>query len=406
VELSSARGVAKVTLFYRGLGMDNFKSVAMMPFGTGYAFQISCREVWEPRIRYYVTATDKDDQILATAGSAQSPIEAAVVSSLKGPGPSLPGATSPGVCHEIECPPGVSGEACKKPLYHGIGQGCDRDGDCQPGLFCKDEMCLIPGATGDLDAWHVDDGWTPTENLGDFARAFAQVGITMGFSWLSSGKVTDSGPPYPVYQPIQPGAKFPGQFDLSSPWVPDADSYDIDPITGLDRRGPAECPADGVVTRASAKPNAQSPSRYCAKVAAAGLVFSPAMRVTAGYFILPRLSIAGIFRLQFSHGVTALAGMLFGGRIEYMILKPREKGLMVSAFLGGSIGQIQIKAPEGPEKKVTPYVISGMGGAHAGATVRYRFKRYIGIFASPEVDLQFPDSLFNIDFTLGPEASF
>lgn len=398
-ELSNTVGVAKVKLYYRGLGMDNFKSIDMMPFGTGFAYQISCREVWEPKIRYYITATDADDRIVATAGSAQSPIEAAIVSSLKGPGPSLPGASSPGVCQEVECPPGVSGEACKKPLFHGIGQGCDRDGDCQPGLACQDDMCVIPGATGDLDTWHVDDGWTPTVKLGDFARAFAQIGFTMAFSWLSPGKITDSGPPrsYPPF-------KTDGSFNEFSPWVPDADSYDIDPTTQTDRLAPPGCPADGVRTFASA--GGQNPSRYCAKVAATGLAFSPAMRANVGYFILPRLSVAAIFRLQFSHGVTTLAGMLLGGRLEYMILDPREKGLMISAFLGGTVGQIQVKAPASTGQTATPFIISGMGGAHAGATVRYRFHRNIGVFASPEVDFQFPDYLFNIDLTLGPEVSF
>jgi hypothetical protein len=394
-EVPNAVGLAKVRLYYRSLGANDFKSVEMLPYSTGFAYQISCKEVWEPRVSYYIVAQDKDDRVLATAGSAQSPFEAPVSNSLQAPGPALPGATSPGVCEDVECPPGISGDACKKPLFHGVGGGCERDGDCQPGLSCKDDMCIIPGAGGDVSVWSLNDGWTPPEKPGNVPRAFAQIGLAMGLSWISAGKVTDSGPPMDSAPPYDQN----GNFNTFSSWVPDADSFDINnnPYPGK------ECPADGTATYVS---KGDLPSRYCARIVSTGLVFSPALRLNAGYFILPRLSIAALFRLQFSHGVTTFAGMLVGARVEYMILKPREKGLMLSAFLGGSFGQIQVKAPLGEGQTASPYIISGLMGAHAGATVRYRFHRMIGAFASPEVDIQFPDSLFNIDLTIGPEVSF
>jgi hypothetical protein len=393
LEIPNPTGLAKVRVFYQGLGMDNYKVAEMLPYGTGYAYQISCREVWEPRMRYYFVALDGDERILATAGTAQSPFEATIMSSLQAPGPSLPGVSSPGVCLDVECPPGITGDQCKKSLFHGVGEGCESDRDCQPGLSCKDDMCMIPGASGDLAAWRVDDGWTPPEKVGEFPRFFAQLGLSLGLSWLSAGKVTDSGPPGGAY--IQET----GAFNRSSSWIPDADSYDV-----TDQPyGSKECPADGTVTRYNER---QQPSRYCARVQTAGYVMSPALRVNAGYFILPRLSVAGLFRLQFSHGITTLAGMLFGARAEYMILKPREKGLMLSAFLGASIGQIQVQAPLGAGQSKAPFIISGLAGAHVGATVRYRFHRMIGAFFSPEFDLQFPDSLTNIDITFGPEVAF
>ena len=44
---------------------------------------------------------------------------------------------------------------------------------------------------------------------------------------------------------------------------------------------------------------------------------------------------------------------------------------------------------------------SGLFGAHVGATVRYRFTPNVGFFAAPEIDVQLPTVLFNVDLTLG-----
>ena len=70
-----------------------------------------------------------------------------------------------------------------------------------------------------------------------------------------------------------------------------------------------------------------------------------------------------------------------------------------------ALRQIQAKPPLKSEGGVAPFIISGMMGAHIGATVRYRFHKFAGVFFSPEFDLQFPSILMNVDLTLGAELA-
>ena len=53
-----------------------------------------------------------------------------------------------------------------------------------------------------------------------------------------------------------------------------------------------------------------------------------------------------------------------------------------------------------------PFVKSGLQGAHVGMALRYRFTPNIGLLFAPEIDVQFPTFLLNIDPTIGLEASF
>jgi hypothetical protein len=215
-----------------------------------------------------------------------------------------------------------------------------------------------------------------------------------------------------------------GTFRTDTPWIPDADSWernpnaDDDPATDDEYRpasDPAspigdECPADGEVSGWSEEPGVfpnYLPTRYCARVDAAGFVMMPAMRVAIGYFVIPRLSVAAVLRYQFEAGDGTLSSILLGGRAEYMILGgDTAKGFMLSAFAGMTAGQIQPKPPPQSDGQTAPFVISGIGGAHVGAGLRYRFHRNFGVVLTPELDLQFPNFLLNIDTTLGAEAAF
>jgi hypothetical protein len=414
VEVTPNAGIEAVYVFYSALGMDTFKKAEMIPYGSGFAYQISCRDVWEPRVRYYITAVGDDDQILATAGTAQTPFEALVVTSLQGqPGPALPGSTPPGVCVEIECPPGLSGAECEKPPYLQIGDGCDTDKECQPGLMCADEICMIPGASpGGMDI----DGIEKPEKPGTFSRFFFQIGFAVGIASIYSGMLADSDPPQGkvFWNEGDPNPEnldlIPGQFNPYLPWVPDADSWNN---TEVDQQPygatSAECAADGIVTNADRDLTERItyPSRYCARINQPGMVFLPAFRVAVGYFVLPRLSLAGIFRFQFEAGQGTLANMLLGGRVEYLFYGGETaRGLAISGFLGASAGQIQAKPPlETQESGLAPFIISGMLGAHIGATVRYRFHKFAGVFFSPEFDFQFPAIMFSGDFTIGAELA-
>ncbi len=352
--------VEKVHLYYKGLGMDAFKRVDMVPYGAGYAYQLSCQDVWEPRVVYYISVIGEGGRTLASAGTAQAPIEVAVSSS--GTSAQLPDAAPPGLCGE-ECPPGMGG--CTSRGMAAIGEPCEASNDCQSGLICSDDACALAGAGAEEDD---DDGPAST----DFARLFVQLGGAIGFASVQAGMTADSAPP-----------NLNGIYDGNSPWV----------------AAPTECPAAGQVDGA--------PDAYCVSVPTPGFVPNMAIRAAIGYFVAPWLSLAAILRYQPDHGGGQLPGMLVGGRAEIMLTTPKATGFSMSLFAGGTMGTIHAKPPTKDPKwdATAPYIISGLGGAHVGSNMRYRFARNVGLFLAPEVDLQFPLFMFHIDMAAGLELA-
>lgn len=145
-EVQPGTGIDTVYLFYRGTGQKAFERFRMDPYRSGFAYYISCMRVWEPRVEYYIVATG-GDCVLATAGTAESPLETKVVTRLNEPGPALPGEQAPFPCVEVDCPPGISKEDCENPLYRAQGEACKTNRDCQPGLMCKKGLCVFYNRT-------------------------------------------------------------------------------------------------------------------------------------------------------------------------------------------------------------------------------------------------------------------
>lgn len=285
-------------------------------------------------------------------------------------------------------------------------------------------------------------GWGAQEasNKGkDFKRGFVQLGFTIGMPWVGRGMLADRPPAADQVfidkdsggKVIDPQAvddagkgdtlRFPGaRLDVTDPmtgqdvglqqqnaWEPDRDSYDgyVEPFTS------SSCAADGIQTgphiNGVGHGNSLFPSRYCVRVNKPGFAPQLAMRANIGYFVTRDISLALITRFQFSAGVGTLAPLLLGGRIEYMLTKPKAHGLMVSGFLGGTFGQIQAQPSTPNATGKEPWIKSGLGGAHIGTNIRYRFTDNIGFFMAPELDIQFPAFLWNIDLTvLGGEFAF
>jgi hypothetical protein len=61
--------------------------------------------------------------------------------------------------------------------------------------------------------------------------------------------------------------------------------------------------------------------------------------------------------------------------------------------------------PKDPNRNV-PYVTSGPVGLHSGINVRIRFLRNFGIVIGPEISVQLPDVLLNLELPIGVEAAF
>ena len=117
--------------------MKEFKA-ARCSYQGGFAYQISCNDVWEPKVQYYIEARAEDDSVVGIVGTPAEPIDVPMVSVRTQAEPALPGAQPPTSCAAKECPPGVSG--CKKVGTAAIGDSCSEDAECQSGLECEDAV--------------------------------------------------------------------------------------------------------------------------------------------------------------------------------------------------------------------------------------------------------------------------
>ena len=437
-EVHALAGANKIFLFYKAPGMEQWKRVPMYQYGSGFAYQISCNDVWEPKVSYYIEAQDEAGAVVGVAGSAAQPIEVPVVAARTQAEPALPQAQPPTSCAASECPPGLKG--CAKAGTAAIGDACEEQHECQSGLVCDDDenVCMLAGA-GSTEVPEYDESTGGFEEVdepdsGEPKRWFVQLGIVTGFSYLMRGMeadrpaprdrvfLTQNAPQYAT-DPVAylnastgNGVVFPepatGVDELLTAWVPDADSADqIGELGG-------ECPADGVATsperyRAALMDDATGdhsdelfPSSYCVRMKSPGFVPQVALRANIGYFITPRFAASGLFRFQFSSGEGTLAGILLGARGEYLLTEPRAKGLTVSGFGGITFGQIQAQPPADASGEGAPYVVTGPLGLHVGSTVRYRLMPNFGLFGAPELDAQLPAFMLHIDVTIGVEAAF
>lgn len=307
-----------------------------------------------------------------------------------------------------------------------------------------------PAAPPSMDD-ELPPGWAASDTSSgkakDFRRAFLQVGFALGMPWITSGMPADREAPHDLVfiharnggRIVDPQSyidrgqadvlRFPGAKlqDDSVPidqdygvvqqnaWEPDQDSYDgyVNMLTGAPEPfTSSSCPGDGKdsgppFNMGVERPYGLWPTSYCVRVNKPGFAPQVALRANLGYFITHQAAISLIWRFQFSSGQGDFHNMLVGARAEYMFTKRKARGLMISAFVGGTYGQIQAQPSAKNATGNEPWIKSGLAGAHVGTTIRYRFTDNLGIFMAPEFDLQFPTFLWNIDLTaLGGELAF
>lgn len=323
------------------------------------------------------------------------------------------------------------------------------------------------GAAMDSTAMDNETPWDDREvekDYGEFRRLYVSMSLTFGLAYIKAGMKADRDPPEnlvfqrPIYGPAgdvlgyervpnprevqannrrldaqlaQTGLSPEEQQmlldrrvdlvlpeagdDLRTPWVPDADSEDswsraTGELAGLGSyRG--SCESDGTATGpdpilSDDMGNGLFPSKYCVRVASAGMEMTMALRLGVGYFVTDSIGLGLVGRLQFSAGQGSFASLLFGPRMEVLLTEPKAVGFMAGVFFGGTMGQIQVQ-PDNPNAGANPpWIISGPFGGHVGANLRYRFHPNFGIVFGPELDVLFPDLLFNVDLPLGVEGAF
>ena len=350
VEAPEDAPVGEIFVYYKSPGMRDFQRLQMRRVNGGFGLELPCSEVMAPKVDYYIVAFDADGGPMGTAGSPEQPFSIPVVSQRTLPPAALPGQIPPEQCSEEECPPGME---CDHGGSAGLGDTCVVSGDCRSGLSCSDNFCVAEEEDGDSE---------PGETIG----FFADVGFSAGLGYASSGKQADR------------------SVADCDPAVDGSCASFISPDTG-------NMCTDG--------------DPYCeVRVQQPGFVFAPALRIVAGYWIIPRFAVAAHLRYAFSAGEGPLSSVMIGLRGMVQLTQPAMEGFHADAFLGTSYGQYQIAPPQSGAAE--PYIISGSNSLQIGGNIGYRIMENFGVKVTPEFHILFPQSLWAIDLTLAASVSF
>ena len=356
VEAPEDAPVGEIFVYYQAHGMRDFQRLEMRRMPGGFGLELPCSEVMQPAVKYYIVAFDEDGGPMGTAGSPEQPFTVNIVAQRTLPPAALPGQVPPEQCSDAECPPGME---CGSGGTAGLGDTCVADADCRTGLSCSDNFCVAE--EGD------DDDDEPGETIG----FFAEVGFTLGLGFASSGKEADAG---------------------------------INEPGGCDQAGGEDCEAYRVPPRMDGTTDCREGETCEVRVEQSGFVLAPALRITLGYWIIPRFAVAAHVRYSFASGEGTLASTMIGLRAMVQLTQPAMDGFHADAFVGSSFGQYQIAPPQSGVKE--PYIISGLNSVQIGGNLGYRIMENFGINLTPEFHILFPASLWAIDLTLGLAVSF
>jgi len=352
VEAPEGLPVSHVYVYYQRSSQSGFAKAEMQRIEDGWGYEIPCQEVSEPSMEYYIVAVDSRGSKLAQLGSTRNPISVVVVSQPLTSPPSLPGRSPPETCDQ-ECAPGDFSCNNNKAGLGLEGDKCQAAGDCAANLMCVEGTC----SKESLD-----------EKVEKAPRFFFQLGPAVGLAYVTSGMIADQIPP-------EDNTK-------KQAWVQDNES------------GEDDCSDDDA-----------NKTTYCVKIEKPGFVPTLALKATFGYYVSPRIALAGFVRFQPDAGFGQLSHYLFGLRLQYLLNTPSARGWWGAVHVGGTIGQIQ-PHPAQPANLGRPYVTSGLQGVVGGGTVGMRLFRNLGFYLSPEINFLFPTTMLNIDTTAGIEISF
>lgn len=153
-QIRSTAPIDHVSLFYRSVGARSYTEVRMPALGqqfrlpSGYGAMIPCEDVFPPKVSYYVEAYSSSGDANGHAGTAEAPLEVAVVELRHYPAPTLPGQPPPRTCGSMTTGPSArdagTGPAAPERGTADLGEPCRATNDCRPGLRCgSNNQCVF-----------------------------------------------------------------------------------------------------------------------------------------------------------------------------------------------------------------------------------------------------------------------
>lgn len=128
-------GANRVQLRYRAPGASDYKAMSLPKLEIGYGGDVPCGELKdEGTLFYYVQVLDATGAVVMTAGTRAQPFRVRIRENIQGDPPHLPGQPPPEACVKPKpkvAPPPSYGETIYPP--------CDRDRDCDEGMYCNSE---------------------------------------------------------------------------------------------------------------------------------------------------------------------------------------------------------------------------------------------------------------------------
>lgn len=441
--------VTEVLLRYRSGGTGAFSTLVMDRMtATGFGMEIPCAAIHSASVQYFVVARDAQQQVVGRIASEQQPINVRIVSARTRPEPVLPNRAPPRACDgaarasttpapvatapvqttpaqtsaaptataptptqaAAAVDPATEAEPALRSTGTGVvGDACAETAACSGDLVCEDGRCVAP----------------EPEAPQALPRFFVNIGYAGGWIAVRQGMQADSTVPY------DPRLKPPDWNDaINGPYAPPGYSEAewrsvvalIYPAYTLPEDGPAPPAGD---PRAIDPQCDVDPDQYCVRVTQDGVRPIGGLHIELGYWMTERLGLSVDLRTATHAGRDPLARTLFGLRAHVRISRPRVVGPQIALFLGGGVGQLQGRVPqgryEGPDlarastglvylesgtKLKSPWVTSGLGHVQLGASLGYRFTERIGITVQPVLYLLFPRFAIASDTTLSVVLSF
>lgn len=367
VEVPDGVNVARIELHYLGNGMRRYAVLATQPMVDGFGVELACEHVFAPSIAYYFVALDTQGRTVRTVGSEAQPFRVPVVTNRTQSPPALPGRSPPEACNLAECPPGMDcGTPDPAETTVGLGGACTSATTCAAGLTCTNHTCSTS----------ADSASGSSSGDGTWMRYWVEAGAELTMGTGHDGLRAADSPTLSA-----------GAIDPQLDALQENDSYLLGGTNGCAASNP-----------------------YCVRVTENGSAFAWGLHLGAGMWLTERIGLGLNVRLAPQSGGGTLSHAQMGLRLQYRIIVPRPTGLWLSAHIGGSVGQVQVRPkqePTTPGGAITrPWAQTGLGGVQVGGTVGYHFSRSVGVFFTPEFYALFPASSLGGNFIVGMDFAF